>query len=315
MGRSRSGAPGPSPFRVREEPVSRHTSFRGFWIPAALVLPQVLIVLVWFYWPTAEALLWSLSFESPFGTNRVFVGLENLRTVVGHPDFGETLRITAVFAAATSSIAVVAALLLAFFADRVVRGRLAYRTILIVPYAIAAPVVGVAFAYVLHPNLGLMSFVNDTWPGLWNPFIDGADAMVMVVLAFAWKNVSYNFIFFLAGLQSIPKALIEAAAMEGAGPWRRFVDIQLPLLTPTMFFVVVIMVSEAFTESFGIVDTMTQGGPAGSTNILVYKIYSDGFIGLDFSGAAAQSVILMALIVGISILQFRYVERRVNYVS
>ena len=293
--------------------MSSSAYFGGFAIPLLLVFPQVIIVFVWFYWPTFEALLWSLTLEPPFGGERVYVGLENIRSILSKPDFLWTLQITAVFTVATSAIAVAVSLVLALFADRVVTGRLLYRAILIVPYAIAAPVVGVAFAYILHPNLGIISAINRVWPGLWDPFIDGTDAMIMVVVAFAWKNIAYNFVFFLAGFQSIPQSLIEASALAGAGPWRRFLDVQLPLLTPTFFFVLVINISEAFTDSFAIIDVMTQGGPGGATNILVYKIYSDGFVGLDFSGSAAQSVILMLLIIGVSIIQFRYVERRVHY--
>ena len=293
----------------------RSGHFQGFWIPLLLIAPQLSIVLVWFYWPTGDAMIWSLTLEPPFGGDRKFVGLDNIKAVLSRPDFLETLKITGIFTVSTSAISISAALVLAFFADRAMRGSLIYRTIFIAPYAIAAPVVGVAFAYILHPNLGLIAPLNDIWPGLWDPFIDGTDAMITIVFAFAWKNIAYNFIFFLAGLQSIPKSLIEASALEGAGPWRRFLDIQLPLLTPTFFFVAVIMISEAFTESFGIVDSMTEGGPGGATTVLVYKIYSDGFVGLDFSGAAAQSVVLMVLLIAISVIQFKYIDRRVHYAT
>lgn len=287
--------------------------FKGFGIPLLLIMPQITIVLVWFYWPTFHALWWSLTLEHPFGGSREFVWFDNISDILSRPDFTRTLKITAIFTVCTTALAVSLSLIFAFFADHVVRGKLFYKMILIVPYAIAAPVVGVAFAYILHPNLGLMSKLNEIWPGLWNPFIDGRDAMIMVIIAFAWKNIAYNFVFFLAGFQSIPKSLIEAGAIAGAGPWRRFIDIQLPLMTPIFFFVLVINISEAFTDSFAIIDVMTKGGPGGATKILVYKIYDEGFIGLDFSGAAAQSAILMFLIIAVSIIQFRYVERRVHY--
>ncbi|MEM7565857.1 MAG: ABC transporter permease subunit, partial [Pseudomonadota bacterium] len=205
------------------------------------------------------------------------------------------------------------ALILALFADRQLRGYRAYRIGMIWPYAIAAPAVGLAFRFIFNPAAGVMSYVNEVFPGLWDPNLNGTHALIMVIVAGAWKQVAYSFIFFLAGLQAIPRSLIEAGAMDGASFMRRVRDIQLPLLAPTFFFLLVINITDSFTDSFGIVDTMTSGGPARATNLMVYKIYTDGFRGLDYSGAAAQSIILMLLVVGLTFFQFKYIERRVHY--
>jgi sn-glycerol 3-phosphate transport system permease protein len=218
-----------------------------------------------------------------------------------------------VFALASAGLGMGIALLLALLTDREMRGWRVYRAVLVWPYAIAAPALAMAFRFILAPEAGFLAFINKIWPGLWNPALHGIDAMICIILAFAWKYVGYNFIFFLAALQAIPGALIEAAAMDGAGLIRRMRDVQLPLLTPTVFFLAVINLTDSFTDSFGIVDIMTQGGPARATNLMVYKIYFDGFKGLDYSGAAAQSIILMLLVIGLTVVQFRYVERRVHY--
>ena len=205
------------------------------------------------------------------------------------------------------------ALILALFADRQLRGYKSFRIGLIWPYAVAAPAIGLAFRFIFNPSAGVASYLNYAFPDIWNPVMNGSHAMTMVIIAGAWKQVSYSFIFFLAGLQAIPRSLTEAAAMDGAHPLRRMMDIQLPLLTPTFFFLLVINITDSFTDSFGIVDTMTSGGPARATNLMVYKIYEDGFRGLDYSGAAAQSIILMTLVIALTVIQFRYIERRVHY--
>jgi sn-glycerol 3-phosphate transport system permease protein len=197
--------------------------------------------------------------------------------------------------------------------DRELRGHKIYRSVFVWPYAIAAPALGLAFRFILAPEAGMLSVLNHIWPNIWNPALDGKDAMIAVIVAFSWKYIGYNFIFFLSALQGIPRSLIEAAAMDGSGPMRRIWDIQLPLLTPTLFFLLVINITESFQDSFGIVDIMTQGGPARATELMVYKIYFDGFKGLDYSGAAAQSIILMVLVVLLTIFQFRFIERRVHY--
>ncbi|MCJ7873878.1 ABC transporter permease subunit [Phaeobacter sp. J2-8] len=205
------------------------------------------------------------------------------------------------------------ALVLALFADRQLAGYRLYRVGMIWPYAVAAPAIGLAFRYVFNPSAGIMSYLNAVLPGLWDPVMTGWQSLLMIIIAGAWKNISYNFIFFLAALQSIPRGLVEAAALDGAGVTRRMRDIQLPLMAPTFFFVLVINIADSFTDSFGIVDTMTVGGPARATNLLVYRIYSDGFQGQNYSSAAAQSVILMALVIALTVLQFRFVERKIHY--
>jgi len=279
----------------------------------ALILPQLLLIFTFFYWPTGEALYWAFTLERPWGGGNEWVGLDNFRAILSDPVYWNSIVRSIVFAAASATLGMVFALILALLTDRELRGWRIYRSILVWPFAIAAPALAMAFRFILAPEAGFLAFVNQISPGLWNPALNGADAMISVVLAFSWKYVGYNFIFFLAALQAIPKSLIEAAAMDGAGLIRRMRDIQFPLLTPTLFFLVVINLTDSFTDSFGIVDIMTQGGPARATDLMVYKIYFDGFKGLDYSGAAAQSIILMLLVIVLTIAQFRFIERRVHY--
>jgi sn-glycerol 3-phosphate transport system permease protein len=229
------------------------------------------------------------------------------------PYYWDSVWVSIVYAAGSTALAVIMALTLAIFADRQLAGYKLYRVGMIWPYAIAAPAVGLAFRFIFTPGAGMMMFVNQMFPDLWNPVDNGTQAMTIVIIAGAWKQVAYNFIFFLAGLQSIPRALIEAGAMDGARVLRRMRDIQLPLLAPTFFFVLVINITDSFTDSFGIVDTMTAGGPSRATDLMVYKIFNDGFQGLDYSGAAAQSIILMILVIALTFVQFRYIERKVHY--
>lgn len=288
-------------------------TFQNKWLPLALLAPQLLIVFVFFYWPTAHALYWSFTLEQAFGGGSVWVGLQNIKAVLLSPEYRTSLLITMIFTLASAALALSAGLILATFADRVLKGRRLYRTGLIWPYAVAAPAVGAMFRFVFNPEVGIAKYLNSFIPGIWNPAIDGLDAMIMVILAAAWQSTAYNFIFFLAGMQAIPKSFTEAAAIDGAGPWRRFRDIILPLLSPTFFFLAVVNITDQFTISFGIIKVMTQGGPGGATNTLVYKIYRDGFVGLDLSGSAAQSVLLMLLIILLTVFQFRYIERRVHY--
>jgi sn-glycerol 3-phosphate transport system permease protein len=233
--------------------------------------------------------------------------------MLSDPVYWNSIWRSIVFALASTGLGMVIALVLAVLTDRELRGHSVYRVVLIWPYAIAAPALAMAFRFILAPEAGFMAYVNHIWPGLWNPALNGVDAMIAIVIAFAWKYVGYNFIFFLAALQAVPRSLLEAAAMDGARALRRARDIQLPLLTPTIFFLVVIDLTDSFTDSFGIVDIMTQGGPARATDLMVYKIYFDGFKGLDYSGAAAQSIVLMLLVVLLTVAQFRFVERRVHY--
>ena len=291
----------------------RRAYFKNNWIAALVVAPQLLIIFVFFYWPSSQALYWAFTLEQPWGGGNEWVGFENFVFLLTDDRYWQSVRVSVVYALATTALAMGMALILALFADRQLRGYKSFRIGLIWPYAVAAPAIGLAFRFIFNPSAGVASYLNFAFPDLWNPVMDGSHAMTMVIIAGAWKQVSYSFIFFLAGLQSIPRSLTEAAAMDGARPMRRMIDIQLPLLTPTFFFLLVINITDSFTDSFGIVDTMTSGGPARATNLMVYKIYEDGFRGLDYSGAAAQSIILMILVVALTFFQFRYVERRVHY--
>ena len=291
----------------------RRAYFKNNWIAALVVAPQLLIIFVFFYWPSSQALYWAFTLEQPWGGGNEWVGFENFTFLLADDRYWQSVRVSVIYALATTALAMGMALILALFADRQLRGYKSFRIGLIWPYAVAAPAIGLAFRFIFNPSAGVASYLNYAFPDFWNPVMNGSHAMTMVVIAGAWKQVSYSFIFFLAGLQSIPRSLTEAAAMDGARPMRRMMDIQLPLLTPTFFFLLVINITDSFTDSFGIVDTMTSGGPARATNLIVYKIYEDGFRGLDYSGAAAQSIILMILVIALTFVQFRYIERRVHY--
>lgn len=291
----------------------RRAYFKNNWIAALMVAPQLLIVFTFFYFPTSQALYWAFTLEQPWGGGNTWVGLDNFKAILGDSLYWSSIWVSVVYAVGSTVLAVGMALTLAIFADRQLTGYKLYKVGMIWPYAVAAPAVGLAFRFIFSPGAGIMMFVNDIFPGLWNPVDSGPQAMAMVIMAGAWKQVAYNFIFFLAGLQSIPRSLIEAGAMDGARVLRRMRDIQLPLLAPTFFFVLVINITDSFTDSFGIVDTMTSGGPSRATNLMVYKIFNDGFQGLDYSGAAAQSIILMGLVIALTFVQFRYIERKVHY--
>ncbi|MEO1473979.1 MAG: ABC transporter permease subunit [Pseudomonadota bacterium] len=291
----------------------RRAYFKNNWIAALVVAPQLLIIFVFFYWPSSQALYWAFTLEQPWGGGNEWVGFENFVFLLSDDRYWHSVRVSVIYALATTALAMGMALILALFADRQLRGYKSFRIGLIWPYAVAAPAIGLAFRFIFNPSAGVASYLNYAFPDLWNPVMNGSHAMSMVIVAGAWKQVSYSFIFFLAGLQAIPRSLTEAAAMDGARLLRRMMDIQLPLLTPTFFFLLVINITDSFTDSFGIVDTMTSGGPARATNLMVYKIYEDGFRGLDYSGAAAQSIILMILVIALTFVQFRYIERRVHY--
>jgi len=291
----------------------RRAYFKTSWVAAALLAPQLLIIFVFFYWPSAQALYWAFTLEQPWGGGNTWVGFENFRTVLSDPYYWASVRVSVIYALASTALAMAMSLTLAIFVDRQLAGYKAYRVALIWPYAIAAPAVGLAFRFVFSPSAGVFSYINTLSPGLWEPFQTGWQAVLTIVVAGAWKQVAYSFIFFLAALQSIPRSLTEAAAMDGARPLRRMIDLQLPLLTPTVFFLIVINITDSFTDSFGIVDTLTGGGPFRATDLMVYKIYNDGFRGFDYSGAAAQSIVLMILVMALTFVQFRYVEKRVHY--
>ncbi|MFC3126273.1 ABC transporter permease subunit [Pseudoroseomonas globiformis] len=293
--------------------MERRATFRAPLLPWLLVLPQMLIVFVFFYWPTGEALHWAFTLEQPWGGGRQWVGWQNFIDIFGSGHYWNSVRVSLIYAFGTSGLAILIALTMALFIDREVKGSRGWRIALIWPYAIAAPAIGIIFRFVFDPRAGVLSVLNAIIPAAWDPLLNGTHAMLMLIFAGAWQLVAYNFVFFLAGLQSIPKPLTEAAAMDGAGPVRRMWDIQIPLLAPTFFFLVIINLTDSFTNSFGLVDVMTKGGPARATDIMVYKIYSDGFQGLDYSGAAAQSIILMLLVIGLTFFQFRFVERKMRY--
>ncbi|QKD01714.1 carbohydrate ABC transporter permease [Mesorhizobium loti] len=293
--------------------MEKRVTFSSWTIGILFAVPQLLLIFTFFYWPAGQAVYWSLTLQQPWGGGNIWVGLDNFRSILANADYWNSITASLVFAGISTGLAMFIALVLAALTDRQLAGSRLYRVVLIWPYGIAAPALALAFRFILAPEAGFLSVVNRMWPGIWDPGLDGADAMASIIVAFSWKYVGYNFIFFLAAFQAIPRSLIEAAAMDGSGVIRRFWDIQFPLITPTIFFLLVINITESFQDSFGIVDIMTSGGPANATNLMVYKIYSDGFKGLDYSGAAAQSIILMLLIILLTIFQFRFIERRVHY--
>jgi sn-glycerol 3-phosphate transport system permease protein len=278
-----------------------------------LITPQLVIISVFFFWPAGQALLQSLKQSDAFGTSVAWVGLENFINLWNDETYLASFETTARFSLLVAGLGISISLLLAYFADRVVRGTTLYRTLLIWPYAVAPAVAGVVWLFLFSPSIGVVSYALNQWGFEWNSLLNSRHAMALIVMAAVWKQLSYNFLFFLAGLQSIPKSLIEAAAIDGAGPWRRFWTIQFPLLSPTSFFLLVINVVYAFFDTFGIVDAATKGGPGKDTAILVYKVYFDGFKAMDLGGSAAQSVVLMVIVVALTVVQFRFVEKKVNY--
>lgn len=293
--------------------MEKRATFSNLWLAAALIAPQMLLIFVFFYWPSGEALYWALTLEPPFGGDNEWVGLLNFRTVFEDPKYWNSVRISITFAFFATTLSLGVAAVLALFVDRRLPGHQVYKFTFFLPYALAAPAVGLAFRFIFSPDAGFVSAVNRFYPDLWNPALDGYDAFALVVMAQAWTMVGYNFVFFLAGLQSIPRTVNEASAIDGAGVLRRMWDIQLPLIAPTLFFLIVINITDSFVNSFGIIDIISGGGPARATDLMVYKIYTDGFQGKDYSLAAAQSIMLMVLIVVLTFVQFRYIERRVHY--
>ncbi|MBW8268766.1 sn-glycerol-3-phosphate ABC transporter permease UgpA [Caldovatus aquaticus] len=291
----------------------RRVIFRGKVLPYLLLAPQIAVTLVFFFWPAAQAVRQSLLREDPFGLRSEFVGLENFRAVLADPLYLNAVRNTAVFAAAVAGIALGAALFLAVQADKRIRGAGVYKTLLIWPYAVAPAVAAVLWLFLFHPSIGLIGRALNAAGMAWDYKLDGAQAMLLVIVAAAWKQVSYNFIFFLAGLQSIPASVLEAAAMDGARPAYRFWTVVFPLLSPTTFFLLVVNLTYAFFDTFGVIHALTGGGPGKATETLIYKVYVDGVQNLNFGGSAAQSVILMAIVIALTAVQFRSIERRVHY--
>jgi sn-glycerol 3-phosphate transport system permease protein len=293
--------------------VEKRVRFKSWWLPWVLIAPQMAIVLVFFFLPAGQAVYQSVLTQDVFGVSTEFVGMENFTRLYNDPGYLASFRTTAVFSVLVALIGLSVSLLLAVMADHAVRGATFYKTLLVWPYAVAPAVAGVLWLFMFAPSIGIVSFALRSLGIEWNHLLNGTDAMILIVMAAVWKQISYNFLFFLAGLQSVPKSLIEAAAIDGARPWRRFWTIIFPLLSPTVFFLLVINIVYAFLETFAIVDAATQGGPGQDTAILVYKLYYDGFKALDLGGSAAQSVVLMVIVVTLTVVQFRYVEKKVQY--
>jgi sn-glycerol 3-phosphate transport system permease protein len=278
-----------------------------------LLAPQLAVIGVFFFWPAGQTMLQSFQLQDTFGISTEWVGLDNFRTLFSETAYLESFKITALFSLLVAVLGIGISLVLAVFADRIVRGAMFYKTFLIVPYAVAPAVAGVLWLFMFSPTLGVVAYALGRLGFDWNYLLNSDHAVALIVMAAVWKQISYNFLFFLAGLQSIPKSLIEAAAIDGASAWRRFWTIQLPLLSPTTFFLLVINMVYAFFETFAIVDATTQGGPGQDTMILVYKVFNDGFKNGDLGGSAAQSVVLMVIVIALTVIQFRYVEKKVQY--
>jgi sn-glycerol 3-phosphate transport system permease protein len=293
--------------------VEKRVVFRSAWLPWVLIAPQVVVIAVFFFWPAAQALVQSVQQSNAFGTSVEWVGLDNFRNLWNDPTYLASFYTTALFSTLVAVLGIGISLVLAVFADRIVKGALVYKTLLIWPYAVAPAVAGVLWLFMFAPSVGVVSYWLRAVGVDWNHLLNGTQAMTLVIMAAVWKQISYNFLFFLAGLQSIPKSLIEAAAIDGARPWRRFWTIVFPLLSPTTFFLLVINIVYAFFDTFGIIDAATEGGPGKDTSILVYKVYYDGFKAMDLGGSAAQSVVLMVIVVVLTVVQFRFVEKKVNY--
>jgi sn-glycerol 3-phosphate transport system permease protein len=293
--------------------MQRRVIFSGWLFPAVLLLPQLAVTLVFFFWPAAQAIRQSLERQDAFGLSTIFVGAENFISLFADPDYLGSFAITALFSAAVALLALAPGLLLAVMADRVVRGAAVYKTVLLLPYAIAPAIAGVLWMFLFNPSIGVLAAALRRFGIDWNYLLDAPQAILLVILAAAWKQISYNFLFFLAGLQSIPPSLIEASAIDGASPRRRFWTIVFPLLAPTSFFLLVVNIVYAFFDTFGVIHNVTQGGPGKATEILVYKVWYDGIVGLDLGGSAAQSVVLMAIVIALTAIQFRFIERRVHY--
>jgi sn-glycerol 3-phosphate transport system permease protein len=293
--------------------VEKRVRFKSWWLPWLLVAPQLAVVLVFFFWPAAQAVYNSVLQQDAFGISTEFVGLLNFERLVADETYLASFWTTAIFSMLVASIGLTISLLLAVMADRVIKGSGLYKTLLVWPYAVAPAVAGVLWLFMFAPSIGVVSYALRASGMDWNHLLNGNHAMALIVMAAVWKQISYNFLFFLAGLQSIPKSLIEAAAIDGAGPWRRFWTVQFPLLTPTTFFLLVINIIYVFIDTFAIIDAATQGGPGKDTAVLVYKVYYDGFKALDLGGSAAQSVVLMVILVALTVVQFRFVERKVHY--
>ncbi len=293
--------------------MEKRVVFKHKFLPYLLVAPQIAITLVFFIWPASQAVYQSVLQEDPFGLSSTFVGLANFVYIFTDEIYLHSVYVTAVFSLLVAVIAMSVSLLLASMADRVIKGATAYKTLIIWPYAVAPAVAGVMWYFLFNPTVGIIALYMKILGYEWNHSLNGGQAMFLVIIAAAWRQISYNFLFFLAGLQAIPKPFIEAAAIDGASPLKRFWTITFPLLSPTAFFLIVMNIVYAFFDTFGVIHVITDGGPNNATNIMVYKVYHDGFLGLDLGGSAAQSVVLMIIVISLTVIQFRYIERKVNY--
>ena len=287
--------------------------FSGKLLPCLLILPQLAVSLIFFYWPAAQALWQSFLVQDAFGLSTEFVRFENYVILLQTPEYYQAIGITLIFSALVAFFSLTLGLLLAVMANRNIRGIQIYRTFLIVPYAVAPAVASVLFIFMFQPGLGMIARALQRNGIDWNPVLNGTHAMILVVIVAVWNQISYNFLFFLAGLQAIPKSVIEAAAIDGARPMRRFWTIVFPLLSPTTFFLLLVYIVYVFFDTFGVIDAVTGGGPAGATTTMVYKVYADGRLGGDLGGSAAQSVVLMVIVIALTAVQFKYVERKVQY--
>jgi len=293
--------------------MEKRVVFRSAWLPYALVAPQIAVTVIFFFWPAVQAVYYSFLVQDPFGQSSTFVWFQNFRELFDDSTYLESFKVTALFSLLVAGAGIAISLLLAVMSERVVRGALVYRTLLIWPYAVAPAVAGVLWAFLFAPSIGIVAYWLRRMGVDWNWTVKGDQALLLVVVAATWKQISYNVLFFVAGLQSIPRSLLEAAAIDGASPLRRFWTIVFPLLSPTTFFLLVINIVYAFFDTFGVIDATTQGGPAQATQILVYKVYFDGVKAADLGGSAAQSVVLMAIVIALTVVQFRFVEKKVQY--
>ena len=293
--------------------MEKRVIFKGWWLPALLVAPQLIISFMFFFYPSGQAIWNSLFLPDPFGLKTEYVGLDNFRFLLTDSYYLASFKTTIIFSTAVSVSSMAIGLYLAALADRLIKGAGVYQTLLIWPYAIAPAIAGVLWLFLFNGNIGLISYYLQGIGYDWNHTLDGDQAMFLVVLASSWGRISYNFLFFLAGLQAIPKSIIVAAAIDGASFWRRFLTIVIPLLSPITFFLLVVNIVYAFFDTFGIVHTITSGGPEQDTNILVYKVFSDGFVSQDLGSSAAQSVILLVLVGVLTVIQFKYIEKKVHY--
>ncbi|ATP11825.1 glycerol-3-phosphate transporter permease [Bartonella henselae] len=291
----------------------KHAYFKNSLLPYWLLFPQLLVTFLFFFWPAIQAIKSSFEREDPFGFTTTFIGFENYVTIFSDLAYLKSLLITAIFSISVTATSMTISLLLAVCVDRVIRAKKAYTTLLLWPYAVAPVLAGILWLFIFHPTAGIVPFFLQKIGIIWNYRINGIQAMIIIVIAASWKQISYNFLFFLAGLQSVPRSQIEAAAIDGAGPFKRFWTVVFPQISPTTFFLLIVNIQYVMFDTFGIIDNITSGGPARATSTLVYKVYDDGFKNQIIGASAAQSTILMLMVIVLTFIQFRWIERRVQY--